>query len=586
MVSRSNLLRAVAPAVIALIALPGSIALANPDDSTTTTTTPDTVETPPTSSDPPPTTTATTTTTVAPPSGTSTTVPTATTTTSTTIPGRVTTTVATTPPTSGTTTTTTTETTTTTTVPEAAPLDLTVQPEDLEYILLTIRWMESRETYDIPPNRGGASGAYQYIKKTWANYAGYAEAYLAPPWVQDERAAADVASILRRYNNDVSVVPIIWYYPAALTNPALMDIVPKPEAGNVLTIRAYQWRWLDTLAYFMGGPLPPRLYPLPPGLELLSGIPPVVPAATADQRSLAFPLLGPAAVAPPPPCDGETCDDPNPAIVFGRKLQPVLAAADGVVTSVVYEDASTGRVELTITDTAGTSYHYAGFNDDNPGTDDGAAPRALRLTALARVGGAVRAGQVIGFLGDSDREPINSSVAPATDITVDTEATTDSATDPAADPAATELVNEPVWPHLRLTITALDGTPIDADGPVVQALFRQTCTVGIGPWSVPPNPAVFDEPIGVTEVTAGDLSGNWTITASGQVQATGLAALVYPTPGCVWSPPEPFGPYAGGNTVLPLGFTDHIALSAEIWIAITLGAEGVRPAASLLLRGP
>ena len=583
MVSRSNLLRAVAPAVVALITLPGSFALASPDDSTTTTTTPDTVETPPTSSDPPPTTTATTTTTVAPPSGTtSTTVPT-TTSTSTTIARPTTTTVDTIPPTSGTTTT-----TTTTTVPEGPP-EIVVRPDDIEYILLTIRWMKSRETYDIPPNKGGASGAYQYIKKTWANYAGYPEAYLAPPWVQDERAAADVAAILRRYDNDVSVVPIIWYYPAALTNPALMDVVPKPEAGNVLTIRDYQWRWLDTLAYFMGGPLPPRLYALPPGLELLSGIPPVVPAAAAvDQVSLAFPLLGPAAVAPPPPCDGEACDDPNPAIVYGRKLQPVLAAADGVVTSVVYEDAGTGRVELTITDTAGTSYHYAGFNDDNPGTDDGAAPPALRLTALARVGGAVRAGQVIGFLGDSDREPIVTTVAPATDMTAAEPAATEAeaGTDPATDPAAVGLVNEPVWPHLRLTITALDGTPIDADGPVVQALFRQTCTVGIGPWSVPPNPAVFDAPIGITNVPAGDLAGNWTITASGQVQATGLASLVYPTPGCLWSPPEPFGPYAGGNTVLPLGFTDHISLSAEIWIAITLGAEGVRPAASLLLRGP
>ena len=103
---------------------------------------------------------------------------------------------------------------------------------------------------------------------------------------------------------------------------------------------------------------------------------------------------------------------------------------------------------------------------------------------------------------------------------------------------------------------------------------------------MPPNPAVFDEPIGITEVAADDLGGHWTITASGQVQATGLAALIYPTPGCLWSPTEPFGPYAGGNTVLPLGFTDHITLSAEIWIAITLGAEGVRPAASLLLRGP
>jgi hypothetical protein len=97
---------------------------------------------------------------------------------------------------------------------------------------------------------------------------------------------------------------------------------------------------------------------------------------------------------------------------------------------------------------------------------------------------------------------------------------------------------------------------------------------------------VFDEQIGITEVAADDFGGFWTITASGQVQATGLAALIYPTPGCTWSPTEPFGPYAAGNTVLPPGFEDHTTLSAEIWIALTLGSADVRPAASLLLRGP
>jgi hypothetical protein len=355
----------------------------------------------------------------------------------------------------------------------------------------------------------------------------------------------------------------------------------------VLTVREYQFRWLDTLAFFQGAPLPPRLYALPPGLELLSGIPPVVPEAADGQVSLAFPLLGPAAMAPPPPCIDAACDDANAAIVYGRKLQPVLAVADGVVTSVVYEDARTGRVELTITDTSGTSYHYAGFNDDTPGTNDGAAPPALRLTALARVGGAVRAGQVIGFLGDSDHEPIHVSVAPDADVASPSDPETRAAaTDQATDVGTGNLVDEPVWPHLRLTINALDGTPIDADGPVVQALFRQTCTVGIGIWSVPPNASVFDEQIGITEVAADDFGGFWTITASGQVQATGLAALIYPTQGCTWSPTEPFGPYAAGNTVLPPGFEDHTTLSAEIWIAITLGAKGVRPAASLLLRGP
>ena len=308
-----------------------------------------------------------------------------------------------------------------------APLDVIVRPEQIEYILLTIRWMESRETYDIPPNKGGASGAYQYIEKTWANYAGYPEAYLAPPWVQDERAAADVAAILRRYNNDVSVVPIIWYYPAALADPALMDVVPKPEAGNVLTIREYQWRWLDTLAYFMGGPLPPPPVRAAARTRAAVGDPAGDPRRrpTTSRRSPSR-----CSVRPPSPrprrVTARRATNPNPAIVYGRKLQPVLAAADGVVTSVVFEDAEHRTRSSSRSPTPpAPATTTPGFNDDTPGTDDGDAPPALRLTALARVGTAVRAGQVIGFLGDSDREPINTSVAPATDVAADGTAATD-----------------------------------------------------------------------------------------------------------------------------------------------------------------
>ena len=163
------------------------------------------------------------------------------------------------------------------------------------------------------------------------------------------------------------------------------------------------------------------------------------------------------------------------------------------------------------------------------------------------------------------------------DAGTDTAPTDDAVTDPASETASGTLVDEPVWPHLRLAVAALDGTPIDADG-IVRALFRQRAP-GRDRAVVSPPPTLpsFDTPIGITEVT-GDLAGHWTSTASGQVQATGLATLIYPTPGCLWSPRPKRSTFMPRATPCPPASKPALALSAEIWIAITLGAEGDRPA--------
>ncbi|MGE3326665.1 MAG: M23 family metallopeptidase [Acidimicrobiia bacterium] len=114
---------------------------------------------------------------------------------------------------------------------------------ELAVILDTIRSIESGGEYSAPKNAGGASGAYQYIDSTWNNYEGYESAYLAPPEVQDARAATDVQAVLATYG-DVAFVPVIWYWPAAASDPTQLDIVPMPGAGNRLTVREYQQRWL------------------------------------------------------------------------------------------------------------------------------------------------------------------------------------------------------------------------------------------------------------------------------------------------------------------------------------------------------
>lgn len=437
-----------------------------------------------------------------------------------------------------------------------AALNVTALPDQIGYILATIRHVESRGIYDLPPNRGRASGAYQYITSTWANHAGHPHAYLAPPWVQDERAAADVLSILARFGNDVSMIPVIWYFPAAVADPALLDTVPKPEAGNVLTIREYQRRWLQVFAFVSGGPIPPITSGVPPGLESLSGMPPDVPEAGPDSPiSLAFPVLGPVTLAPPEECE-RACDDATSTVViFGRTMQPVLAAADGVVTAVQPADPVNGDVRLMITDTQGFTYRYSGLNDDTPGTNDGIAPLRLRFSTAVEVGNTVRAGQIIGFMGNSDPVPTEHGEHFLAD-------------------------GHHVWPHLRFGVTDANGDAVDAYGPLVDAVFRQSCTVGIGQWSVSATTA-GPTGIGSSVATMAERGGGWTILPSGEVHAIGEAALIHPTAACQWAPDEAYGPGARGSADVPEGFHDEVVLPVGLWLTALKDGGEVRPGAPL-----
>ncbi|MGB0115129.1 MAG: transglycosylase family protein [Ilumatobacteraceae bacterium] len=506
---------------------------------------------------------------------------TSTTTTTTTLPATTTTTTTTVPaaPTSTAASTTSVPapaTTAPTTLPPApAPQNVIAYPSQIANILATIRYMESRGNYSIPTNKGGASGAYQFITSTWNGFGGYSHAYLAPPEVQDQRAAADVEMFLRQWNNDVSMIPVMWYYPRASRDVALMDIVPIPSAGNVLTVREYQQRWLGVWAFLAGQPIPET--PTSAQAQARLGLPPEPPAAEApapetpaEERtaSVAFPVLGPTRLAAPDCGDAQDvaqnagssataaeveaaglCADQAPGIAFGVKMQPVLSVVDGTVTAVVDEPGDV--ISVTVTDDHGRSYRLAGFNDDTPGTNDGAAPDHLRLTPLARVGTAVRAGQVLGFMGDTDPLPLGIRADVPTDATVD-------------------IPTDAVAPHIRLTIRDLDGTPVDAYGPVIDALFRQVCSVGTGPWASLPNGSGH-EPVTIeTTDDNREIDSEWNITETGQVTASGWAAMIYPSESCGWAPPDARGPGAGGTPDVPDNWFIPIDLSTSIWVDLAL----------------
>ena len=468
------------------------------------------------------------------------------------------------------------------TSPAPAAKQITAYPNQIANILATIRYLESRGNYLAPPNRGRASGAYQFITSTWNNYAGYPHAYLAPPEIQDERAAADVTKFLAQWNNDVSMIPVMWYYPLASRDVNLMDVVPVPSAGNVLTVREYQQRWLAIWSSLSGQQIPQPLSQadqvarigFAPELGPPTAIDPATPAAERT-ATVAFPVLGPARLAAPECGDADTdadslvayqeaglCTEEAPGIVFGVKLQPVLSVVDGVVTDVHDEPGET--ISVTVTDTVGRSFRLSGFNDDTPGTNDGAAPPHLRLSKFAVVGQSVRAGQHIGFMGDTDPLPLGIRSDVPTDATV-------------------QIPIDAVAPHVRLTITDLDGAPVDAYGPVIDSLFRQACSVGLGPWSGTHYLSGLDEVTTETTDDSRDIDSEWVVTSNGDVIASGWAAMIYPGESCGWAPPDKRGPGSGGPTTMPTAWNTPIDLPTSIWVDLavrddtSLGLPMMRP---------
>lgn len=86
--------------------------------------------------------------------------------------------------------------------------------------------------------------------------------------------------------------------------------------------------------------------------------------------------------------------------IIGTRLQPILAAEDGVITGIV-ENHRTAGWGVRLDGSSGWQYRYYHLNNDTPATDDGLVPAEWILAPGIGLGSTVAAGQVIGWMGDS-----------------------------------------------------------------------------------------------------------------------------------------------------------------------------------------
>jgi hypothetical protein len=138
-------------------------------------------------------------------------------------------------------------------------------------ILATIRSRESGGNYQARSGASSASGAYQFIDGTWQSLTRkygigteYPRAAAAPPQVQDAVAAAYVNDILRANNNNVSVVPLVWYTGNAQGRMSAAALA----ANRGLTPEMYQRAWLADFSRQSGMQSPQMQASAPPAVPM------------------------------------------------------------------------------------------------------------------------------------------------------------------------------------------------------------------------------------------------------------------------------------------------------------------------------
>jgi len=126
-----------------------------------------------------------------------------------------------------------------------------------------------------------------------------------------------------------------------------------------------------------------------------------VPTAPMVVRPVTFPVVGPVTWSDTfgaPRSGGRTHEGQD---LMGAKGLALVAAADGVLTTVRHSSSGLSGNMLRLTDSEGWVYVYIHLNNDRPGTDDAANLFEHAFADGVVQGQRVKAGEPIGYLGDS-----------------------------------------------------------------------------------------------------------------------------------------------------------------------------------------
>lgn len=120
----------------------------------------------------------------------------------------------------------------------------------------------------------------------------------------------------------------------------------------------------------------------------------------AETRDIIFPVIGDVSYDDDFNLDSSQGRIHHGNDMLGAKMMPLVAAVDGTVRFMTWPEASYGYY-VTIEDDEGYKYNYIHINNDTPGTDDGAGGGRNAYAPYIYDGATVKAGQLIGWMGDS-----------------------------------------------------------------------------------------------------------------------------------------------------------------------------------------